>query len=158
MLKFIPKKTLSLEAAKMLQEFAKFKASELGVGAAIAVVDEGGHLICLERLDGTMSGASSIAIGKAATAISFKRPGIVLEKTVTDERPAMRTLGSATSFPFVPLKGSYPVELNGELIGAIAVAGAGTGDNDETIAQYAIEKFRDLCRALPETSSIGPGV
>lgn len=145
MLKFIEKRSLSLESARIIEGFAESKAIELGVGAAVAVVDEGGHLICLERLDGTMSGASSIAIGKAATAVSFKRPGIISENTVTDDRPAMRTLISVTPFPYVPLKGSYPVEVNGEIIGAIAVAGAGTGENDEIIAKHAVDKFKELC-------------
>lgn len=144
MLKFISKKTLPLEAALSLIEFSITKAKELGVGAAVAVVDEGGHLICLKRLDGTMVAAANIAIGKAATALSFKRPGIVSEHTVSSDRPAMRTLGSVTPFPYVPLKGSYPIEIDGELIGAIGVAGAKTGDNDEIIAFFAVEKFLNL--------------
>ncbi len=146
MLKFIEKKSLSLESAKMLEGFAESKAIELGVGAAVAIVDEGGHLICLGRLDGTMSAAPNIAIGKAATAVSFKRPGLISERIVTDDRPAMRTLTSVTPFPYVPLQGSYPVEINGEIIGAIAVAGAGTGENDEIIAKYAADKFHELCK------------
>ena len=135
---------LSLEVAKLLEKFAIVKAKELGVGAAIAVVDDGGHLICFERLDGTMAAAANIAIGKAATAVSFKRPGIVSEQTVTTDRPAMRTLDSVTPFPYVPLKGSYPIEIDGELIGAIGIAGAITGENDEAIALFAIEKFLNL--------------
>ena len=144
MIKFISKKTLSLEGAKILQEFARLKANELGVGAAIAVVDSEGHLICLERLDGTMAASANIAIGKAATAISFKRPGIVLEQTVTTDRPAMRTLVNVTPFPYVPLKGSYPIEIDGEMIGAIGIAGAKNGDNDETIALFAVQNFLKL--------------
>jgi len=141
MQKLIQKHTLTLEAAKSLIAFAILKAKELGVGGAIAVVDDGGHLICLERIDGTMVAAANIAIGKAATAIGFKRPGAVLEQTVASQRPAMQTLNSATPAPFVPLKGSYPIELNGEIVGAIAVAGAMNGENDEAIALYAIEKL-----------------
>ncbi len=144
MIKFISKKTLSLAVAKRLEEFAILKAKELGVEAAVAVVDDGGHLICLERLDGTMSAAANIAIGKAATAVSFKRPGIVLEQTVTIDRPAMRTLDRVTPFSYVPLKGSYPIEVDGELIGGIGVAGARTGENDEIIARFVIEKFNSL--------------
>lgn len=141
MQKLIQKHTLTLEAAKSLIAFAILKAKELGVGGAIAVVDDGGHLICLERIDGTMVAAANIAIGKAATAIGFKRSGAVLEQTVASQRPAMQTLNSVTPAPFVPLKGSYPIEINGEIIGAIAVAGAMNGENDEAIALFALEKF-----------------
>jgi len=144
MQKLIQKHTLTLEAAKSLIGFAIHKAKELGVGGAIAVVDDGGHLICLERIDGTMAAAANIAIGKAATAIGFKRPGAVLEETITTQRPAMQVLHSVTPAPFVPLKGSYPIEIKDEIVGAIAVAGAVNGENDEAIALYAIEQFMKL--------------
>jgi glc operon protein GlcG len=140
----IAKHSLSHEAAKTLIGFAILKAKELGVGGAIAVVDDGGHLICLERIDGTMASAANIAIGKAATAIGFKRPGAILEHTVSTLRPAMQTLNSVTPAPFVPLKGSYPIEIIGEIVGAIAVAGAMNGENDEAIALFATEKFINL--------------
>lgn len=141
---FITKKTLSLKDARVLEDLAISKALELGVGVAVAVVDDGGHLITLVRVDGTMAAASNIAIGKAGTAVVFQRPGITLEQTITCDRPAMRTLSSVAPFPYVPLKGSYPIIINGEVVGAIGVAGAKTGENDELIALYSIEKFEAL--------------
>lgn len=141
MKKLVQKNTLSLEAAKSLIAFATQKANELGVGGAIAVVDDGGHLICLERLDGTMVAAANITIGKAATAMGFKRSGLELENTVTGARIAMLTLVGVPPAPFVPLMGAYPIEIDGEMLGAIAVGGAGSGANDETIVLYAIEQF-----------------
>jgi uncharacterized protein GlcG (DUF336 family) len=139
--KLIMKKTLSLEVAKTLVARATQKAIKLGVGAAIAVVDEGGHLICFERLDGTIIAAVNITIGKAVTALSFNRPGIVLENTVSTERKAMMAVFGVTTM--VPLMGSYPIKVDGETVGAIAVGGAGTGQNDETIVLYALENFPD---------------
>jgi len=141
MQKLIQKHTLTLEAAKSLIAFAILKAKELGVGGAIAVVDDGGHLICVERIDGTMAAAANIAIGKAATAIGFKRPGVILEETITTQRPAMQVLNSVTPAPFVPLKGAYPIEIDNEIVGAIAVAGALNGENDEAIVLFAIKRF-----------------
>jgi glc operon protein GlcG len=135
------KKTLSLEAAKALVARAAQKAIELGVGGAIAVVDDGGHLICLERLDGTMVAAANITIGKAVTALSFNRPGIILENAVTAERKAMMAIFGVTTM--VPLMGSYPIKVDGETVGAIAVGGAGTGLNDEIIVLFALENFPD---------------
>lgn len=144
MTKLTTKQSLTLESAKLLIGFAVLKAGELGVGGAIAVVDDGGHLICLERIDGTMAAAAGIAIGKAATALVFKRSGAILEQTVTNDRPAMSVLNSVSPFPFVPLKGSYPVVVNDQVVGAIAVAGASNGENDETIALFAVEKFNTI--------------
>lgn len=141
MSKWLIKRTLTLDSAKQLIGFAIEKAIELGVEGAIAVVDDGGHLICLERLDGTMAAAANIAIGKAATAVCFKRPGFVLENAVSTERVAMRTLGNATSEPFVPLMGAYPILINGEIVGGISVAGAENGTNDEKIVKFTMEEF-----------------
>ncbi len=143
-LKNIPKQSLSLESANALIDFAKFKAAELGVGGAIAVVDEGGHLICLQRIDGTMVAAANIAVGKAATALAFERPGAVLENTITNDRPVMLGLNSVSPFPYVPLKGSYPIESDAQIVGAIAVAGAENEENDEAIALFAIEQYKTL--------------
>lgn len=141
MQKLFAKHTLTLEAAKTLIDFAKLKAKELEVGGAIAVVDDGGHLICLERIDGTMLAAASIAIGKAATTVGFKRPGKVLENTVSTDRVAMQILGNVTPAPFIPLMGAYPIVIEGEIVGGISVAGAENGENDETIVLFAINEF-----------------
>lgn len=133
----ISKKTLSLEAALKIVETAKAKAAEFKVGGAIAVVDESGGLICLERLDGTMPAAAQIAIGKAATSAAFKRPTIKIEELIQQQRLAMLTLGGITDTLYVPLMGAYPIVVDGEIVGAVSVAGAQTGENDEIIALAA---------------------
>ena len=132
---------LTLDGAKKLASFAAEKAAELKVGGAIAVVDEAGNLIYLERLEGTMPAASNIAIGKAATAAVFKRPTLKLEKLIHETRPVMAGLQGITQTPYVPLMGGQPILYKGEVIGAISVAGAETGENDESIALYAKESF-----------------
>jgi glc operon protein GlcG len=135
------KKTLSLEAAKSLAARAVQKAHELGVGAAIAIVDAGGHLIYFERLDGTIIVSSDITIGKAVTALTFNRPGKVLEEAVSSGRIAMMANFGITTM--VPLMGSYPIIVDDETVGAIAVGGTGlgAGENDEIIVLYALEYF-----------------
>ena len=140
MAKLIIKKTLSLDAAKALAARAVKKATEIGAGGAVAVVDNGGHLMYFERLDGTILVASDITIGKAVTALKFNRPGKVLENTVSDERKAMMATFGVTTM--VPLMGSYPIKVDGETVGAIAVGGAGTPQNDEIIVLYALEDFQ----------------
>jgi glc operon protein GlcG len=139
----IIRKTLSLEGAKKLAARAVQKATELGVGAAIAIVDAGGHLIYFERLDGTIIVSANITIGKAVTALTFDRPGKVLEEAVSVERKAMMANFGITTM--VPLMGSYPIKAAGETVGAIAVGGTakGAGENDEIIVLYALENFAD---------------
>jgi uncharacterized protein GlcG (DUF336 family) len=85
--------------------------------------------------------AANITIGKAVTALTFNRPGKVLENTVSEERKAMMATFGVTTM--VPLMGSYPIKLDGETVGAIAVGGAVTPQNDEIIVLYALEKFND---------------
>ncbi len=138
---FKSKLQLTLDGARKLASLAAEKAAELKVGGAIAVTDEGGNLIYFERLEGTMPAASNIAIGKAATAAVFKRPTLKLENLIHDVRPVMAGLQGITQTPYVPLMGGQPVMYKGEVIGAISVAGAETGENDETIALYAKVTF-----------------
>jgi glc operon protein GlcG len=95
----------------------------------IAVVDDGGHLILLQRLDDTQVASVEVAIGKARTAAIFRRPSKVFEDQVRNGRVAALGLTGAT-----PLQGGIPVEVNGKVIGAIGVSGE-TPQEDEDIAK-----------------------
>lgn len=136
---FRVKKVLTLTAAKKIAATAASKAAELNVGGAIAVVDDSGSLIYLERLENTMPAAAQIAIGKAATAAAFKRPTRILEDLIQTQRLSMLSLNKITHTPYVPLMGAYPVMVDGEIAGAVSVAGAITGENDDIIAKAAAE-------------------
>jgi uncharacterized protein GlcG (DUF336 family) len=95
----------------------------------IAVVDDGGHLILLERLDDTQVASVEVAIGKARTAAIFRRPSKVFEDQVRDGRVAAIALPGAT-----PLQGGLPIIVNGKVVGAIGVSG-NTPQEDEDIAK-----------------------
>ena len=84
----------------------------------IAVVDDGGHLIYLQRLDGTQTGSIEVAIKKAQTAMSFKRPTKVFEDAIAGGRNALIALHGA-----LPLEGGVPITVGGQIIGAIGVSG-----------------------------------
>jgi glc operon protein GlcG len=109
MTSFISKKVLGLVHAKAIAERAREKAFELEVGGVIAVVDDSGNLIYLEKLDGTMPAAANIAIGKAATCAAFRRPTRKLEELIQNKRIAMLDLSGITNTPYVPLMGAYPI-------------------------------------------------
>ena len=77
------KKTLTLEGARQVIAAAKDYAKKNNApGGVIAVVDDGGNLMALERLDGTFSAGANISIGKAKTAVMFKRPTKVFEDII----------------------------------------------------------------------------
>ncbi len=126
------KKMLTLEGAKRVLEATKAEAVKLKApGAAIAVVDDSGNLLALERLDGTFAAGSQISIGKARTAALFKRETKAFEEIINKGRTAMTALPD--SF-FTPLQGGVPILLDGQIIGAIGVSGAASAAQDQELA------------------------
>lgn len=134
-----PTRGLTAEGARLLIAAAEARAKADGAGGAIAVVDAGGHLLALTRLDGTFPAAAEVATGKARTAALFRKPTRVFEGVVNEGRIAMTPVAAVTSF--TPLMGGVPVVAGGEVVGAIGVSGAKSADHDEEIAQAAVAAF-----------------
>jgi uncharacterized protein GlcG (DUF336 family) len=112
------KKALTLEAAKKIAVAAEAEAKKNSWNVVIAIVDDGGHLIYLQRMDGTQTGSVDVAIKKAQTAINFKRPTKVFEDAVAGGRQVILALHGA-----LPIEGGVPVTVGGQIIGAIGVSG-----------------------------------
>jgi len=124
------KKALTLEGAKRVIAAAVAEAkSKNAPGGAIAVVDEGGNLIAVERLDNTFAAGANISIGKARTAVLFKRPTKFFEDVINKGRTAMTTVND-----FTPLQGGIPIIVDGQIIGAVGVSGAASAEQDEELA------------------------
>lgn len=134
---YIKSGRISLEGAKLLADAARKEAERRKVPGAIAIVDDGCNLVYLERWDGTMPYASKIAINKASSAVGFGRPTIKLEDVILEGRTPMLSLTHTVDY--APLKGGYPVETDGVIVGGIAVAGALTAENDELIVLAALK-------------------
>ena len=85
----IDKKSLTLDGARQVIAAAKAEAKKLNApGGVIAVVDDGGNLMALERLDGTFAAGANISIGKARTAVQFKRPTRFFEELINSSGKA----------------------------------------------------------------------
>ncbi|HEU4531196.1 MAG TPA: heme-binding protein [Steroidobacteraceae bacterium] len=124
---------LTLDGAKRAAAAAVAFARANGApGGAIAVVDNGGHLVYLERLDGTFAAGATISIGKARTAVAFKRPTKGLEDIINKGRAAMIPVAEVAWF--TPLQGGIPLIAGGEIVGGIGVSGAASALQDEEIA------------------------
>jgi len=95
----------------------------------IAVVDEGGNLMALERLDGTFAMGATISIGKARTAVLFKKPTRFFEELINKGRTAMTAVDG-----FTPLIGGIPIVIDGQVVGGIGVSGAASANQDEELA------------------------
>ena len=123
------KKALTLEGAKQVIAAATAEARRSRAGGVVAVVDDGGNLMALERLDGTFAAGANISIGKARTAAIFKRPTRFFEDVIKGGRTAMIALND-----FTPLQGGVPITVDGEIVGAVGVSGAASAQQDEEIA------------------------
>jgi glc operon protein GlcG len=124
------KKVLTIEGAKKAAAAAAADAKEHNEGAAIAVVDDGGNLMYLERLDNTFAAGARISIGKARTAALFKKPTVAFEEIIRNGRTPMIALED-----FTPLQGGVPIEVDGKVVGAIGVSGAANQERDEEVAK-----------------------
>ena len=125
------KQTLTLEGARKAADAAADYAKSNGApGSAIAVVDDGGHLLYFVRLDGTFTASPNISIGKAKTAALFKKPTSDFENLINKGRFAMTALPP----DFTPLQGGVPIKQGDQVIGAIGVSGAKNATQDEEVA------------------------
>jgi glc operon protein GlcG len=122
-------KNISLEAAKkVVAEAVKYAKANNAPGGAIAVVDAGGNLVYLERIDNTFPAAAEVAIKKANTAALFKAPSSKLENAINGGRQALITVGHTF------LQGGIPLLSDGQVIGAIGVSGSASAQQDEDMA------------------------
>ncbi|MEO8147524.1 MAG: heme-binding protein [Bacteroidia bacterium] len=131
------KSTLSISGAKKIADAAVAEAKKNNAGGSIAIVDDGGNLMYMIRIDGTFTASAEVAIGKAQTAAHFKKPTSAFEEAIIKGRVTMNTLPAVTRF--TPLQGGVPILYNGEIVGAIGVSGSMSAQQDEDIAKAAVQ-------------------
>ena len=137
----VDKKALTIDGAKKVIAGAVAYAKKNNApGGAIAVVDEGGNLMALERLDGTFAAGANISIGKARTAVLFKRPTKAFEDIIKNGRTAMVALPDAF---FTPLQGGVPITIDGQIVGGVGVSGAASAQQDEELAIAGANVFSE---------------
>jgi uncharacterized protein GlcG (DUF336 family) len=132
--------TLSLKDARQLIVAAEKKADELGVPYNIAVVDAGGNLIAHARMDGAWLGSINISINKAWTARAFDMPTGELAKMAQSGKPLFG-INSTNHEKVVIFAGGTPIKVGDVVIGALGASG-GTVDQDQKVADAAVEAFK----------------
>ena len=151
----IEKKSLNLNGAKQaIAAAADYAKKNNAPGGVIAIVDEGGNLMALERLDGTFAMGAIISIGKARTAVLFKKPTRFFEELINKGRTAMTAVDG-----FTPLIGGIPITIDGQVVGGIGVSGAASANQDEELAlagANAVMAGQTKIEAVP-TSKERPG-
>jgi len=130
---------LSIDDAKNIATACKACAVQNGWNVVIAIVDDGGHTMYLERLDGTQKASSVVAQEKAKTALLFKRPTQAIEAVVAKGRNVMMMLPGAT-----PIEGGLPLVRDGQFVGAIGISGVQSHE-DGVVAAAGVAHFATLC-------------
>lgn len=123
---------LNLENATKIADAAQEKAISENWNVVISILDQGGNLILLRRMDGTQIGSIEIAQLKAKTAFEFKRPTKVFEDMIKGGAVHLTTM------PITAVEGGLPISKEGIIIGSIGISGV-TSAQDGIIAEAALK-------------------
>ena len=127
---------LTLEDAIRISDAAQAKSKAEGWNMVIVVLDAGGHIISLRKMDGVQIGSIDVALGKAKTAVYFKRSTKVFEDLMKTEGGArIATLPNA-----VAIEGGLPIVKDGIVVGAIGISGASSAQ-DGIVAAAGIAAY-----------------
>src|SRR5262245_39366438 len=126
------KPAITLEDAKKLLAAAEAEAARNNWEVVIAILNDGGRIVAVHRMDGARPGNDQIALAKANTSAMTCRPSAVWEKWIDGPHPAYAT------FPIIAARGGLPIIVDGDLIGSIGVSGVKSVE-DEQIALAAIK-------------------
>jgi glc operon protein GlcG len=129
---------ISLEQAKKVMVGAEAEAKKNNWNMVIAVLDSGGHLVMLERMDGTQLGSIDAAKDKAYSAVLYRRPTKVFQDLVGQGGANLRLLRLAGASP---LEGGIPLMVDGKIVGAVGVSGA-TSEQDAQVAKAGADALK----------------
>jgi len=126
------KQILTLSLAQKVMDAGREMARSLDAGGAIAIVDDGGHLLLLSRPETTFPAAAEVATDKARTAAIFRKSTADFENAIKGGRTSLVAVG-----PMTPLEGGVPIVIGGQVVGAVGVSGAHSSAEDVQIATAA---------------------
>ena len=127
------KKVLTLAGARAVAAAAEAEGAKGGATPAIAVVDDGGHVLYVSRPESTFAAAADVSVQKARTAALFKKETIAFENAVNGGRYALLGVDVMT-----PLMGGVPIVIDGQVVGALGISGAKSQQQDDAIAHAAV--------------------
>jgi uncharacterized protein GlcG (DUF336 family) len=130
---------LTLELATRLLAAGEEAAREGDLRLALVVVDAGGHTVALHRMDGTPWIAPEIATGKAWTAAAYRAPSATEGEKAKKLPTFTGAISTMTGGRYTPQIGGLPIEVGGEVVGAMGASGA-AGEEDEAVVRAALER------------------
>ncbi len=132
---------INLEIAKKLIEGAEKEAENLGVNMVISIVDEGGNLIAVHRMDDAWIASIEISQNKAWTSVALKAPTANLADA-TVPNAELYGLTTTNSGKIVVFGGGIPLVEDGKVVGAVGVSGSAV-PNDVKVAEAAVRAFEN---------------
>jgi uncharacterized protein GlcG (DUF336 family) len=129
--------TLPFSEARALADDARARGLELGKALSIAVVDYGGFIVLIERMDGARPMTADIALSKAYSAAVMQRPTEMLENWRNSDPVFFTQVGRMGHRPIVATKGGYTLKRDGEIVGGFGISG-GSPDEDQKIVLDAV--------------------
>jgi uncharacterized protein GlcG (DUF336 family) len=133
---------LTLDLARRLIEAAEQEAGRQGLELSFAVVDAGGHVVAIARMDGADWITPEVALGKAWTAAAFRAPSDAQGQKAKDLVAFAGAISAATHGRYTPQIGGLPIEIDGATAGGMGASGA-TGQEDESVVRAALEGVLD---------------
>jgi uncharacterized protein GlcG (DUF336 family) len=130
--------TIGYDDARRLVDDARERAFALGKALSIAVVDYGGFVVLVERMDGARPMTPSIATAKAYSAAVMQRPTRMLENWRESDPVFFTQVGRMGQHPIVATKGGYTLKRDGVIVGGVGISG-GSPDEDEQIVEAIVE-------------------
>ena len=128
---------ISLEQAKKVMAGAEAEAKKNSWPVVIAILDSGGQLVMLQRLDNAQWGSVDIAKEKARSAVALRRPTKALQDLIAQGGANLRLLNIGYSV----LEGGIPIVVDGKIVGSVGVSGV-TSQQDAQIAQAGIDAMK----------------
>ncbi|AJY76477.1 GlcG/HbpS family heme-binding protein [Paenibacillus beijingensis] len=135
---------IELEEAKVMIEAAKLAAVEVKALETICIVDDGGYVIAMERMNGARITGPEIAIAKAFTASGHKRSTHLFNQPGGPATTTGEAFGIHVMMPgkFAIFVGGFPIVVNGEVVGGIGISG-GNGEQDTAVGVAALKALSE---------------
>ena len=130
---------LTLDLARRLIEAAEEEAGRQELRLSFAVVDAGGHVVAIARMDDADWITPEVALGKAWTAAAFRAPSDAQGQKAKDLVAFAGSISAATHGRYTPQIGGLPIEIDGVAAGGMGASGA-TGQEDEAVVRAALER------------------
>ncbi len=130
--------SITLEQAKKVMAGAEAEAKKNNWPVVIAILDSGGNIVLLQRLDNTQFGSIEVARQKAWSAVAYRRPSKVWQDVVASGGAGLRILRLEGAAPF---DGGLPILVDGRIVGGIGVSGV-TGEQDGQIAKAGVDALK----------------